>query len=469
MPAEPQVYISYYFVNESAIALGTRVKITTTPTTTTPDAARNWVTYTTLPPYTPGQEVYGSIGQLTLNTKYFVRFLPYNAVNEAALFYPDLIIHSKPAAPTLVSPTVSDTTISVNWSSAADPVSGGFKIRYRRTDVTPVAWTEVLVTTTSARTYTIANLSNATSYTIEVSSYNQNDGYIEESAAFSTVVTTASGYSSTIVAQQPIHYYRLNDLGSDPAWGIDDYTGDDSGVGSSITGYAPFSTLPLAKDQFGVNYSTETPGLLLGRTSDDESIELYNNGTIRNGNNSEGNWQRRVYFNQPGNVGKATLMFIYQSAIVPNCVNTLFKLDGFRDHGGTGGSVGSIELVETMDASSLFKLKLNIQDDDSPFPHYPFANSPESVPSPATGAKAHVAIVIEPGSQKVYLNGVVVASSNIVSTEILQSLIGYIYTSSAQPRESGPTSGAFFIDEVSIFNKVLSAPQIQGFKQAALG
>ena len=45
MPAEPQVYISYSFVNESAGALGTRVKITQTPLTTT-DEARNWVTYT---------------------------------------------------------------------------------------------------------------------------------------------------------------------------------------------------------------------------------------------------------------------------------------------------------------------------------------------------------------------------------------------------------------------------------------
>jgi hypothetical protein len=408
--------------------------------------------------------VYGSIGQLALNNRYYVRFLPYNDVGEAEVFYPDLTIYSKPAAPTLVAPSVSDTTISVNWSSVADPLSGGFKIRYHRTSVTPVVWTEVLVTTPSARTYTITNLPNATSYTIEVSSYNQNDGYIEESAAFSTTALTASGYSSSILALEPIHYYRLNDLGSSTTWGIDTYDGTDSGVGSSSTGNAPFSTRALAKGQFGVTYDSLS-GLLLGKTADDEAVGVFNSGSIYNGYNSDGNWDRRVYFNRPGNVGKATIMFIYKPSVVANSVNTLFKLEGFRDFGPTGGSVGSIELVETMDASALFKLKLNIQDDNGTNSYNVFATSPESAPSAATGATAHVAVVIDSDSQKVYLNGVVVASSSIVSNEILQSLIGYIYSSS----HSNAYPGSFAIDEVSIFNKALSAAQILSFKQAAIG
>jgi len=462
MPTTPQVYISYSFVNESVIADGTRVKITQTPLTTT-DAARNWVTYTTLPPYAQSLLVYGSIGQRTLNNKYFVRFLPYNASGEAEVFYPDLTIYSKPAAPTLVAPTISDTTISVNWSSAVDPLFGGFKIRYRQSNVTPVAWTEVLVAA-SARTYVIENLSNSTSYTIEVSSYNQNDGYIEESAAFSTTALTSSGYSSSILAQQPIHYYRLNDLGSGNNWGVATYTGTDSGVGSSSTGSIPFSTLALAKSQFSVTYVANS-GLLLGKTVDDESIGLSGIGAIYNSSNNVGDETRRVYFNRPDNVGKATIMFLYKSAITANSYNNLFALWS-TINGAFNASEGGVELVETMDASGNFQLKLNIQDDASPnTPWVSFADSPISNAAPALGATAHVAVVIEPNSQKVYYNGALVASSTISSTKTLRAAAGYWYKS----WHDNSYSGSFVIDEVSIFNKALSAGQILAFKQAAIG
>ena len=461
MPNIPQVYISYSFVNESVIADGTRVKITQTPLTTT-DAARNWVTYTTLPPYTQSQLVYGSIGQLALNNKYYVRFLPYNTVGEAPVIYPDLTIYSKPAAPTALAPTVSDTTMSVNWSAAVDPLSGGFKIRYRQSNVTPVAWTEVLVAA-SARTYVISSLPNATAYTIEVSSYNQNDGYIEQSAAFSTTALTSSGYGSSILALDPIHYYRLNDLGSGNNWGDATYTGTDSGVGSSSTGSSPFSKLALAKSQYNVTYNANS-GLLLGSTADDESVVLRNNGSIYNSSNNVGDEARRVYFNRPDNVGKATIMFLYKSAITANSSNNLFTLWS-TINGAYNNSEGGVELVETMDASGNFQLKLNIQDDASPnTPWVSFAASPISNAAPALGATAHVAVVIEPNSQKVYYNGTLVASSTISSIKTLRAAVGYWYKS----WHYIDSTGEFAIDEVSIFNKALTAAQILAFKQAAI-
>jgi len=463
MPTAPQVYISYSFVNETDIADGTRVKITQTPLTTT-DAARNWVTYTTLPTYAQNQLVEGSIGQLALNNKYYVRFLPYNDFGEAEVFYPDLTIYSKPAAPTLVAPSVSDTTISVNWNSVDNPLSGGFKIRHRLTSVTPVVWTEVLLPTPGVRTHTIANLPNATSYTIEVSSYNQNDGYIEESAAFSTTALTASGYSSSILALAPIHYYRLNDLGSNVDWGIDTYNGTDSGVGSSSTGSAPFTPRALAKAQYNVTYNAGS-GLLLGKTADDESVVLRNNGSIYNSSNNVGDEAKRVYFNRPDNVGKATIMFLYKSSIIANSSNNLFTLWS-TINGANNNSEGGVELVETMDTSGNFQLKLNIQDDaNSNQPWVSFADSPISNLAPALGAQAHVAVVIEPGSQKVYYNGALVASSFISSTKTLRAAVGYWYKS----WHNIDYPGEFSIDEVSIFNKALTVQQIVSLKQAAIG
>ena len=157
-------------------------------------------------------------------------------------------------------------------------------------------------------------------------------------------------------------------------------------------------------------------------------------------------------------------MFLYKSAITANSSNNLFTLWS-TINGAYNNSEGGVELVETMDASGNFQLKLNIQDDASPnTPWVSFAASPISNAAPALGATAHVAVVIEPNSQKVYYNGTLVASSTISSIKTLRAAVGYWYKS----WHYIDSTGEFAIDEVSIFNKALTAAQILAFKQAAI-
>ena len=448
--------LGYSYVNESLRELGTRVEISQTATT-----PRTWTTYTTQPKTaTPNSTVVSSITGLTLNTKYFVRFVPYNSYGDAAIFYPDLELYTKPHDPTITSTTVSENTFTVNWTTSISPISGGFNIKYRKSSET--LWTTKSAAAT-ARSYTATNLENAKLYNINVLSYNNNGDYIEESLPAVGTAQTLSGYNTLINSLSPIHYYRLNDLGSDNNWGVDTYTGLDNGIGSSSTGSAPFSALPLAKGQYNITYEAGS-GLLPGKTGDDESIGLFRVGTIYNSSTNAGDYYRRVYFNRPALSGKATIMFLYRSAVTLGVVNTVFRFDGRRD-GTDNQSVGSIELVETMDNVNNFQLKLNIQDDNGQYISDTSSASPSSVFKAASGTTAHIAVVIDTNSQKIYYNGVEVASSSIASTKILRSSIGYIYSSS----QNNNYTNAFTIDEISIFNKAFTADQILTFKKAAIG
>lgn len=448
--------LGYSYVNESSREVGTRVEISQTATT-----PRTWTTYTTQPKTaTPNSTVVSSITGLTLNTKYFVRFVPYNSYGDAAIFYPDLELYTKPHDPTITSTTVSENTFTVNWTTSVSPISGGFNIKYRKSSDT--LWTTKSAAAT-ARSYTATNLENAKLYNINVLSYNNNGDYIEESLPAVGTAQTLSGYNTLINSLSPIHYYRLNDLGSSNNWGVDTYTGLDNGIGSSSTGSAPFSALPLAKGQYNITYEAGS-GLLPGKTADDESIGLFKVGTIYNSSTIAGDYYRRVYFNRPALSGKATIMFLYRSTVTPGVVNTVFRFDGRRS-GTANQSVGSIELVETMDNVNNFQLKLNIQDDNGPLISDTSSASPSSVLKAASGTTAHIAVVIDTNSQKIYYNGVEVASSSIASTKILRSPNGYIYSSS----QNNNYTNAFTIDEISIFNKAFTADQILTFKKAAIG
>jgi len=447
--------LGYSYVNESLRELGTRVEISQTAT-----VPRTWTTYTTQPKAaTPNSTVISSITGLALNTRYFVRFVPYNTYGDAAIFYPDLELYTKPHDPDISNISVSENTFTVNWTTVVSPISGGFNIKYRKSSDT--LWTTKSAAAT-ARSYTATNLQNAQLYNINVLSYNRNGDYIEESLPAVGTAQTLSGYNTLINSLSPIHYYRLNDLGSGITWGVNTYTGTDNGIGSSSTGNALFSALPLAKGQYNITYEAGS-GLLPGKTADDESIGLFKVGTIYNSSLQSADYSRRMYFNRPALSGKATIMFLYRSAVTPNVVNNVFKLDG-RRYGSDNQSIGSIELVETMDALNNFQLKLNIQDDNGQYIFNTSADSPSSVLKPALGTTAHIAVVIDTNSQKIYYNGAEVASSSIASTKILRSPIGYIYSSS-----QNNDYNAFTIDEISIFNKAFTADQISTFKTAAIG
>lgn len=448
--------LGYSYVNESLRESGTRVEISQTAT-----VPRTWTTYTIQPKAaTANSTVASSITGLALNTRYFVRFVPYNTYGDAAIFYPDLELYTKPHDPSISTISVSENTFTVNWTTSISPISGGFNIKYRKSSDT--LWTTKSAAAT-ARSYTATNLENAKLYNINVLSYNRNGDYIEESLPAVGTAQTLSGYNTLILSQQPIHYYRLNDLGSGITWGVDTYTGTDNGIGSSSTGNAPFSALPLAKGQSNITYEPGS-GLLPGKTDDDESIGLFRVGTIYNSSRELADYSRRMYFNRPALSGKATIMFLYRSAVTSDVVNTVFRFDGRRD-GTYNESIGSIELVETIDAVNNFQLKLNIQDDNEPYISDTSTASPSSELKAALGTTAHIAVVIDTNSQKIYYNGVQVASSSIASTKILRSPIGYIYSSS----QNNDYKNAFTIDEISIFNKAFTADQILTFKQAAIG
>jgi hypothetical protein len=129
---------------------------------------------------------------LASNTSYYFRSYAANA-DLSSDYSSDATVTTKPAAPTITAGTVGQTTIVVNWATAADGNAENKLVQYSLDGTTWVTLATVTTGSASSGTYTIENLTPDTSYTIQTRVY--------------TSVGTAAGATLSVKTQATHKFY----------------------------------------------------------------------------------------------------------------------------------------------------------------------------------------------------------------------------------------------------------------------